>query len=381
MKPFEVLKQLDAYPRLLESYARGTIVGATATLISASIITVLVVLELVRYSEKSVSEELFVDTTRNSKLKINLDVVIPKLSCDYLSLDATDYSGNQDVKVVHNVKKIKLDLFGNEIRENLTEPLIFPNNSQEKTGNSTSSECGSCYGAAQRCCNTCEEVIEAYREKRWEPNYDDFEQCKERKLQKKLSEFRAFQEGCHMLGYMEVNRIGGNFHIAPGKSFSVNHIHVHDVQPFSSSDFNLTHIFRHLSFGGKLGIVDTNPLDGTLAIATEGSTSFQYYIKIIPTMYIARNGSKTFTNQFSFAFNKKIVSPVIGESGMPGIFFTYELSPLMVKYTEKERSLGHLATNMCSIIGGVFTVSGIIVSFIRNSVNVMWQKLELGKLN
>jgi hypothetical protein len=31
-------------------------------------------------------------------------------------------------------------------------------------------------------------------------------------------------------GTLEVNRVGGSFHIAPGKSFSINHVHVHDVQ-------------------------------------------------------------------------------------------------------------------------------------------------------
>ncbi len=35
---------------------------------------------------------------------------------------------------------------------------------------------------------------------------------------------------------------------APGKSYSINHIHVHDVQPFSTSDFNVTHIVRHLRY-------------------------------------------------------------------------------------------------------------------------------------
>lgn len=42
-------------------------------------------------------------------------------------------------------------------------------------------------------------------------------------------------------------------HLRPGKSFSINHVHVHDVQPFASTDFNLTHTIRHLSFGAKLG--------------------------------------------------------------------------------------------------------------------------------
>lgn len=44
---------------------------------------------------------------------------------------------------------------------------------------------------------------------------------------------------------------------------------VHDVQPYTSSHFNMTHKIRHLSFGlnipGK-----TNPMDDTTVVAMEG---------------------------------------------------------------------------------------------------------------
>lgn len=66
---------------------------------------------------------------------------------------------------------------------------------------------------------------------------------------------------------------------------------------------------------------------------------FQYYIKIVPTMFVKLDGSALFTNQFSVTRHQKTVSIISGESGMPGAFFSYELSPLMVKYTEKERSV------------------------------------------
>ena len=33
------------------------------------------------------------------------------------------------------------------------------------------------------------------------------------------AEERAFKEACQIYGYLEVNRVGGSFHIAPGKSF------------------------------------------------------------------------------------------------------------------------------------------------------------------
>lgn len=67
------------------------------------------------------------------------------------------------------------------------------------------------------------------------------------------------------------------------------------------------------------------------------SMMFQYYIKIVPTMYVKLNGETIHTNQFSVTRHSKSVSVTSGESGMPGIFFSYELSPLMVKYTEREK--------------------------------------------
>ena len=43
-------------------------------------------------------------------------------------------------------------------------------------------ECGDCYGAQteeRKCCNTCAEVQEAYRQKGWGiSSFDQFEQCK-----------------------------------------------------------------------------------------------------------------------------------------------------------------------------------------------------------
>lgn len=66
---------------------------------------------------------------------------------------------------------------------------------------------------------------------------------------------------------------------------------------------------------------------------------------------------------------------------MPGVFFSYEISPLMVKYTEKKESFGHFATNICAIIGGVFTVAGLIDTFLYHSIRAIQKKVELGKFS
>jgi len=84
--------------------------------------------------------------------------------------------------------------------------------------------CGPCYGGmepASGCCQTCDDVREAYRKKGWSlQNVDDIEQCKREGYGDKLRE--QSDEGCNIHGHVEVNKVGGNFHFAPGKSFQVH---------------------------------------------------------------------------------------------------------------------------------------------------------------
>ena len=87
------------------------------------------------------------------------------------------------------------------------------------------------------------------------------------------------------------------------------------------------------------------------------------------------------TNQFSVTRHEKVANGLIGDQGLPGVFVLYELSPMMVKFTEKHRyvpthrvcnnmypvcnntpvshclfrSFTHFLTGVCAIIGGVFT--------------------------
>lgn len=43
------------------------------------------------------------------------------------------------------------------------------------------------------------------------------------------------------------------------------------------------------------------------------------------------------TNQFSVTRHEKIANGLLGDQGLPGVFVLYELSPMMVKLTEKHR--------------------------------------------
>ncbi|GBP21500.1 Endoplasmic reticulum-Golgi intermediate compartment protein 3 [Eumeta japonica] len=184
-----------------------------------------------------------------------------------------DSSGEQHLQIDHNIYKRRLDLSGQPIEEPKKEEIVTSTSvkTAEDAKEQTNITCGSCYGAAfndSQCCNTCDDVKEAYRLRRWAlPDLATIEQCKNDKSAGKSS--LAFKEGCQIYGYMEVNRVGGSFHIAPGQSFTINHVHVHDVQPYSSSAFNTTHIIKHLSFGTDIQSANTAPLDGIKGLAKE----------------------------------------------------------------------------------------------------------------
>lgn len=48
---------------------------------------------------------------------------------------------------------------------------------------------------------------------------------------------------------------------------------------------------------------------------------------------------------------------------MPGVYFVYDFSPLRSVIKETHLPLFELCTSLCAILGGVFTVMGMIDSF------------------
>lgn len=57
-----------------------------------------------------------------------------------------------------------------------------------------------------RCCNTCDDVREAYRRRGWAfKNPDSIEQCKREGFSQKMQEQK--NEGCQVYGFLEVNKV------------------------------------------------------------------------------------------------------------------------------------------------------------------------------
>lgn len=57
--------------------------------------------------------------------------------------------------------------------------------------------------------------------------------------------------------------------------------------------------------------------------------------------------------------------------GIPAIFFRYELSPIRIVYNIDMMSFPTFLVRVCAIIGGIYTVSSIFESVVRNSISIL----------
>ncbi|KAK4390151.1 Endoplasmic reticulum-Golgi intermediate compartment protein 3 [Sesamum angolense] len=265
------MRSLDAYPKINEDFYSRTLSGGVITLASSIVMFSCSSLNSVRIS--------ILRETLNTKHGIQIqfvivkfDVTFPALPCSIVSLDAMDISGEQHLDVRHDIIKKRIDAHGNVIEtrpDTIGAPKI-ERPLQKHGGRLEHNEtyCGSCYGAEAAdddCCNNCEEVREAYRKKGWALSDPDLiDQCKREGFLQKIKDEEG--EGCNIYGFLDVNKVAGNFHFAPGKSFQQSNVHVHDLLAFHKDSFNISHRINRLAFGDYFpGAV--NPLDGYFVCA------------------------------------------------------------------------------------------------------------------
>ncbi|KAM0952896.1 putative endoplasmic reticulum vesicle transporter [Dioscorea sansibarensis] len=381
---FGKLRNLDAYPKVNEEFYSKTLSGGLITIVSSIIMFLLFISELRLYLHSVTETKLVVDTSRAETLRINFDVTFPALPCSMLSVDAMDISGEEHLDVKHDIIKKRIDSHGNVIetrQDGIGAPKI-EKPLQKHGGRLEQNEtyCGSCYGAEtsdEQCCNSCEDVREAYRKKGWGlSNPDLVDQCKREGFLQRIKDEEG--EGCNVYGFLEVNKVAGNFHFAPGKSFQQSNVHVHDLLPFQKDSFNISHKIHSLAFGERFpGVV--NPLDRVEWMQRTPTGMYQYFLKVVPSVYTDINGHVIPSNQFSVTEHFK--GDAAGRiQSLPGVFFFYDLSPIKVTFTERHVPFLHFLTNVCAIVGGIFTVSGILDAFIYHSERAIKKKMELGKL-
>ncbi|KNC98781.1 uncharacterized protein SPPG_05760 [Spizellomyces punctatus DAOM BR117] len=374
------LKDFDAYAKPIEDFRVKTASGAAVTLASAIVITLLLFSEFIDWRSVTLQPSIEVDKARKEKLWINLNITVPRVPCYLLSMDVMDVAGEHQNDIASTIYKVRLDEKGNKID---AEKGQIGDSTKGLSGAVAKAKdpayCGSCYNAKapeSGCCNSCEDVQKAYAEMGWAFAAEKVEQCINEGWADKIA--NQSKEGCNVWGHLQVNKVAGNVHLAPGKSFSQSHMHVHDLAPYlKDHKFQFTHTIHSLSFGRQVDFA--NPLDGVSKETKGEYFMFQYYIKVVSTRFNYMNGTVIHTNQFSATEHERDTTPRTGGGGLPGIFFNYDISPMLVTYTEYQKPFSHFLTDVCAVVGGVFTVAGIVDSFIYTAEKTFKRKLDLGK--
>jgi hypothetical protein len=148
---------------------------------------------------------------------------------------------------------------------------------------------------------------------------------------------------------------------------------------------NLSHIITEFSFGPHVPDI-VQPLDNSFEatdkslfvlclymnlIANNSSLdfiAFQYFLHVVPTTYIAPRTTPLRTSQYSVTHYTREVEH---DRGTPGIFFKFELDPLLITLHQRTTSFLHLLIRVVGVLGGVFVCMGYAIRITTRAVEVV----------
>lgn len=420
------VKKLDfMFPKVDTEFTVQTERGGVTSLVAYGLIAMLVLAECFSWFSQnyhhSTVEHITVDTSLGKKMRVNLDITFPALACEDLHIDIMDVAGDSQLDIEDTMVKKRLNTKGlmlgrEEIVESNPHQLKQLEKQKVQLGDLPADYCGPCYGAQHddQCCNTCDELLEAYKTKRWRTDLvvQTAEQCI-REGRDKVEPKRLRQgEGCNLQGHFMVNRVGGNFHIAMGEGVERDGRHIHTFNPDDMHSFNASHTIHHLSFGPVPDEFATNQeltaLNGVSKIVTKdyGTTGlFQYFIKIVPTTFTggkrnldtnryfyterfrplmkeyfddddAVDGKQGLVEKVEDGKEASVLAGHVGghahrdhhnvkkNSVLPGVFFIYEIYPFEVEVSSTNVPFTHLLIRLMATVGGVFTIMRFADSFL-----------------
>jgi hypothetical protein len=189
---------------------------------------------------------------------------------------------------------------------------------------------------------------------------------------------RSPPDSCRIFGSLSVNKVLGDFHItARGHGYQeftpgFEPVHLQHEGILSSSKrgknivltafvlgFNFSHIISELSFGTFYPSL-VNPLDATIATTPNHFHRFQYFLSVVPTVYTVV--TKSSFGLSAFAPTKAVVtnqyavteqSMQVGEQSVPGIFFKYDIEPMLLTVEESRDSFLKFCLKLVNVLSGV----------------------------
>lgn len=181
-----------------------------------------------------------------------------------------------------------------------------------------------------------------------------------------------FKEGCRVEGFVEVARVPGTLHFEAADS---------SAKTLNYAFTNVSHTVNHLSFstGGDpakfpnripRGIENfVSRLDGKRFSTAAFHQAPHHYLQVVST-YFEREGVRSYqlTHQHRFA-----VAP---KGQIPQAKFSYSLAPVEVRIVPTGKRWYEFVTSCLAIVGGAFTVIGLLQSSAVSASKAFKQRLN-----
>uniref|UniRef100_A0A8D3CGZ2 Endoplasmic reticulum-Golgi intermediate compartment protein n=1 Tax=Scophthalmus maximus TaxID=52904 RepID=A0A8D3CGZ2_SCOMX len=357
-KALTLVKELDAFPKVPDSYVESTASGGTVSLIAFCLMAVLAFLEFFVYTNTWMRYEYEVDKDFSSKLRINVDITVA-MRCQYIGADVLDLAETMVASDGLKYEPVNFELSPEQRLWHMTLLHI-----QERL----------------RVEHSLQDVLfkAAIKGARPAPPHSE--------------DSSTSYTACRIHGHLYVNKVAGNFHITVGKSIPHPRGHAHLIKVAvavmhemlkitvltcrCATAYNFSHRIDHLSFGeGIPGII--NLLDGTEKVSPDSNHMFQYFITIVPTKLNTYKVSAD-THQYSVTERERAINHAAGSHGVSGIFMKYDISSLMVRVTEQHMPLWQFLVRLCGIIGGIFSTTGMVHSMVGFLVDVVCCRFKMG---
>uniref|UniRef100_H3AFY6 Endoplasmic reticulum-Golgi intermediate compartment protein n=1 Tax=Latimeria chalumnae TaxID=7897 RepID=H3AFY6_LATCH len=345
-KALNLVKELDAFPKVPESYVETSASGGTVSLIAFTTMALLAIMEFFVYRDTWMKYEYEVDKDFASKLRINIDITVA-MKCQYVGADVLDLAETMVASsdgLVYEPTLFSLNVLCSPYR---TLQIIQSKLQEEHSLQDILFK--SAFKGAPTALPPREDSLP-------EP-----------------------PDACRIHGHLYVNKVAGNFHITVGKAIPHPRGHAHLAALVSHDSYNFSHRIDHLSFGEILpGII--NPLDGTEKVASDHNHMFQYFITIVPTKLNTYKISAD-THQYSVTERERVINHAAGSHGVSGIFMKYDISSLMVTVTEQHMPIWQFLVRLCGIVGGIFSTTvnvGMLHGFVGFLFDIVYCRFKLG---
>ncbi|KAI1465976.1 DUF1692-domain-containing protein [Daldinia caldariorum] len=327
-EPGSFVRAFDAFPKAKPQYVTRTSGGGKWTVVMYVVSCVLLWSEAARWWRGEETHTFAVEKGVSHSMQINLDIVV-KMQCKDLHVNVQDASGD----LIRAGTRLREDgtHWGHWVDAKGIHKLGRDSHGRAVTGAGWHEE-----GFGEEHVH---DIVSMGRKKaRW---------AKTPRL------WGAENNACRIFGSLDLNKVQGDFHItARGHGYTDAAMPAH----LDHSAFNFSHVISELSFGPYYPSL-VNPLDRTINIAESHFYKFQYFMSVVPTIYSVQRGAGSsasaehtiFTNQYAVTEQSKEV----GERMVPGLFFKYDIEPILLHVEERRAGLVAFAIKIINILSGV----------------------------